>query len=121
MRINLCWLVVFIYRLHSNVVIIIYDITILNCHKNRNTVIPLLRGHLLWQRKSGLIKHVTSLKKFNWYEISYGRTRKMWPFNTGDCLIEVNAWAGLTVFIYRLRSIVVIIYYDIIKLNCHKN
>ena len=22
----------------------------------------------------------------------------MWPFNTGDCLIEVTAWAGLTVF-----------------------
>ena len=21
----------------------------------------------------------------------------MWPFNTGDCLIEVTAWAGLTV------------------------
>ena len=24
----------------------------------------------------------------------------MWAFNTGDCLIEVNAWAGLTLFIY---------------------
>ena len=22
----------------------------------------------------------------------------MWPFNTGDCLIEVTAWAGLTVY-----------------------
>ena len=20
----------------------------------------------------------------------------MWPFNTGDCLIDVTAWAGLT-------------------------
>ena len=25
-------------------------------------------------------------------------TRKKWPFNTGDCLIEVTAWAGLTVY-----------------------
>ena len=25
--------------------------------------------------------------------------KKMWPFNTGDCLIEVNTWAGLTVFV----------------------
>jgi hypothetical protein len=23
---------------------------------------------------------------------------KMWPFNAGDCLIEVSAWACLTVF-----------------------
>jgi len=26
-------------------------------------------------------------------------TRKGWPFNTGNCLIEVTAWAGLTVFV----------------------
>ena len=25
------------------------------------------------------------------------RTRKMWPFNTGDCLIDMTAWAGFTV------------------------
>ena len=25
--------------------------------------------------------------------------RKMCPFNTGDCLIEVTAWTGLTVCI----------------------
>jgi hypothetical protein len=24
----------------------------------------------------------------------------MWPFNTGDCLIEVTALAGLTVYIF---------------------
>jgi hypothetical protein len=23
--------------------------------------------------------------------------KKKWPFNTGDCLIEVTTWAGLTV------------------------
>ena len=50
----------------------------------------------LGQRKSGLIRQVTSLKRFNSYEIFYDRTRKMGPFNTGDCLIEVTAWAGLT-------------------------
>jgi hypothetical protein len=26
------------------------------------------------------------------------RTRKRWPFKTGDCLIEVTTWAGFTVF-----------------------
>jgi hypothetical protein len=25
--------------------------------------------------------------------------KKRWPFNTGDCLIEVTAWAGLTVHV----------------------
>jgi hypothetical protein len=25
---------------------------------------------------------------------------KKWPFHTGDCLIELTAWVGLTVFIY---------------------
>jgi hypothetical protein len=28
----------------------------------------------------------------------FSSTRKWWPFNTGDCLIEVTAWAGLTVY-----------------------
>ena len=36
----------------------------------------------------------------NSYEIFYHRTRKGWPFNTGDCLIEVTTWAGLTVHIF---------------------
>ena len=26
----------------------------------------------------------------------YDRTRKMLPFNTGDCLIDVTAWTSLT-------------------------
>jgi hypothetical protein len=35
-------------------------------------------------------------KRLNLYEIYYDRTRKRWSFNTGDCFIEVTAWAGLT-------------------------
>jgi hypothetical protein len=35
-------------------------------------------------------------------------TRKMLPFNTSDCLIEVTAWAGLTVFsILRVNILMV--------------
>ena len=41
--------------------------------------------------KSGLIRQVTFLKRFNSYEIFYDRTRKRLPFNTGDYLIEVTA------------------------------
>ena len=29
----------------------------------------------------------------------YGRTRKGWPFNTGDCLIEVTTWTSFTYLI----------------------
>jgi hypothetical protein len=32
----------------------------------------------------------------------YDRTRKRWSFNTGDCLIEVTAQAGLTVYILHV-------------------
>ena len=38
----------------------------------------------LGQRKSDLIRQVTSIKRLNSYEIFYDRTRKRWPFNTGD-------------------------------------
>jgi len=34
----------------------------------------------------------------------YDRTQKKWPFNTGDCLIEVNRWVGLTVSRVGLNS-----------------
>ena len=53
----------------------------------------------LEQRKSGLIRQVTSSKRLNSYELFYDRTRKGWPFNTGDCLIELTtgqAWQYLT-------------------------
>ena len=33
------------------------------------------------------------------YEVFYDRAIKWWPFNTGDCLIEVTTRAGLTVFV----------------------
>jgi len=48
----------------------------------------------LGQRKSYLIKQVTSEKRFNIYD----RTRKGLPLNTGDCLIEVTTC--LTVLVY---------------------
>jgi hypothetical protein len=44
----------------------------------------------------------------NSYEIFYDRTRKMWPFNTGDFFIEVTARAG--VIVYTIISRVSIIY-----------
>ena len=44
----------------------------------------------------------------NSYEIFYDRTRKMWPFNTGDFFIEVTARAG--VIAYTIISRVSIIY-----------
>ena len=31
-------------------------------------------------------------------------TRKRLPFNTGDCLKEVTAWAGMTVFTFPINT-----------------
>jgi hypothetical protein len=34
-----------------------------------------------------------------------GQDKKMLPLNTGDCLIEVTSWAGLTIyFVVFLRN-----------------
>jgi hypothetical protein len=46
------------------------------------TVKPVLRGHL-WDNEKVALQD---------------RTIKRHSFNTGDCLIEVTTWAGLTVF-----------------------
>ena len=51
-----------------------------------------------------LITTSTFMKKITYrqtrihsYEIFCASTRKRCSFNTGDCLIEVTAWAGLTI------------------------
>jgi hypothetical protein len=61
---------------------------------------PVLRGHLWDKEKNGLIRPVTS-KRFNSYELFYNRKRQMWPFNTGNCLIEVTVykWTQLQLFV----------------------
>ena len=41
-------------------------------------------------------------KKLNSYEIVYDRTKKKRSFKTGDCLIKVTAWVGLTVNEFEL-------------------
>ena len=44
----------------------------------------------LGQRKSGLIRQVTSWKRFISHEILYDRTNKRWPLNTGDCMVRFD-------------------------------
>ena len=41
---------------------------------------------------------------FNSNKIFYDRIRIRWPFNTGDCLIEVTAWAGMTAYVSLTRQ-----------------
>jgi hypothetical protein len=66
---------------------------------------PVLKGHLFLvflkkipihmkfslkrQEKGGLLIQVTSQIRYNSYEIIFKRTRKRWPFNTGDLLDKV--------------------------------
>ena len=47
---------------------------------------PVLSVHL-WDKEKVIFKDkVTSWKRFNSYKIFYDRTRKRWPFKTGDCM-----------------------------------
>ena len=46
---------------------------------------PVLRGHHLGQRHSGLLRQVSSSERFNSYKIFYDWARK------GDLLIQVTA------------------------------
>ena len=59
----------------------------------------------LGQRKYCLIRQVISSNRFNSYEIFYDRTSKMWPLNTGDCLIEVTTRTGLTMCRFKLEFV----------------
>ena len=67
----------------------------------------------LGQRKCGLIRQVSSWKRFNSCEIFYDAIRKMWPFKTDDCLIEVTSMAGFTmhIFSYHGKSFLVMSIY----------
>ena len=51
----------------------------------------------LGQGKSGPLNEFQFIRNF------YDRTRKRWPFNTGDNLIEMTTWASLTV-LYRSKN-----------------
>jgi hypothetical protein len=63
------------------------------------TVKPVSRGRL-WPYKTGnLIKEVQLIHM----KFSITGQEKRWLFNTGDCLIEVTVWAGLTVHYESLQ------------------
>ena len=52
----------------------------------RSTAKPVFRGHL-WDKEKVALQDRWPLKQGS---IFYDRTRKRWPFNTGDCLIEAT-------------------------------
>ena len=52
----------------------------------------------LW--KSDLIRQMTPEKRFKLYD----RTRNMWSFNTGDCLIKMTTYKGTLVYIAAMNS-----------------
>ena len=59
------------------------------------------------QRKNVLIRQVTSLNRFRSYDLFNERTRKRRPFNTADCLIEMTAWAGWTVYLGSMLTCII--------------
>jgi hypothetical protein len=43
-----------------------------------------IKRSVMGQIKSGILREVTSSKRINSNEIFYDRSRKRWPFKTGD-------------------------------------
>ena len=59
------------------------------------------RSWPLGQRNSGLLRQVTILIFISgsvYMKFFHDMARQRWSFNTGDCLIEVTTWVGLTVY-----------------------
>jgi hypothetical protein len=64
-----------------------------------HTVKPVLRGYLWkkWAYKTGnLLKEIQFIWNVTW------QGKKRWPLNTDDCLIEVTACAGLTIWNFAM-------------------
>jgi hypothetical protein len=51
-------------------------------------------------------------------------TRTRWPFNADDCLIEVTAWTGLTVFVsfFSITSYILVIFtpFNVLRTDTQK-
>ena len=83
----------------------------------------------LGQRKGGLIRQLTSQKRFNSFEIFYDRTIKRWPFNACDCLIKMTTWEVLTAFTclhicwnwWNIKSLKILVYLQDSRSKNHHN
>ena len=68
------------------------------CRKYSQTCIKRSPLRQKWPYKAGdLIKKLHFKWNFLWQD---KQDKKRWPFNTGDCLVKVTTWAGLTVHGY---------------------
>jgi hypothetical protein len=71
--------------------------------------VKIFESQIIWKKSSGAKKTKGSYTGLpisaNHYnlssihmKVSMTRQEKMWPFNTGDCLIEMTAWLNLTIY-----------------------
>jgi hypothetical protein len=75
-----------------------------------SVVKSVLRSHL-WEIKNGLLRRTGDLKKGSIHmKFSMTGQDKSGLFNTGDCLIQVTTWAGLTVCCFYTK-------YTVLKSN----
>ena len=89
------------WRLAISMVLLLYGCYTKVKKDEKYCQIGIKRSHL-GQRKRGLLREVISKKRFISYAIFYNRTRKRWPFCTGDYLIKVTTRTGLTYIIIDL-------------------
>ena len=71
-------------------------IILVSCCIYKSTVKLGIRGHL-WEKDGWSFNKCDIVeKRFKW--LFYDRTRNICSFQTGDRLIEVTTWAGLTIY-----------------------
>jgi hypothetical protein len=83
----------------SSISVILIDCCLMSSEQYFSYSQTSIKRSPLGQRKSDIIRQMSSYRRFNSYEIFYDSTRKMWHFNTDDCLVEVTVLADLTIYL----------------------
>ena len=73
-------------------------------------------GKISWEIFNYGIKNISMIYSQTCIKRSPLGQRKRWPFDTGDCLIQVTAWVGLTVHVHVH---IVLVMYRILKATNH--
>ena len=93
------------------------------CHNYICIRLPYIQSNLYKEVTFGTKKKwpfkVTSKRGSIHMKFSMTGQEKRWHFNTGDCLIEVTAWTGLTVYVCNTWWSLITQIKFILRYQCH--
>ena len=84
-----------------------FNYAVEKCSKRVSIIWPSFTVKLItfWTKKKWSFKKCELLKEYISYEVFYDRKKKLWPSNTGYCLIQVTTYAGLAVITNYIRRV----------------